>query len=83
MARRLTFGLVLTAALVRIDLVATDGTEYRLKNNSTADGKDDVDEIYRVDASSETNDGTWQLKVQDRSEGDSGFLDSWSLHLRP
>jgi subtilisin family serine protease len=67
---------------LRIDLVAPDGTEYRLKNNSTSDGKDDVDETYRVNASSETNDGTWQLKVQDRSEGDAGYLDSWSLHLR-
>ncbi len=67
---------------LRIDLVAPDGTEYRLKNNSTGDGKDDVDETYRVDASSETNDGTWRLKVQDRSEGDAGYLDSWSLHLR-
>ena len=27
-------------------------------------------------------DGTWRLTVQDRSEGDAGHLDSWSLHLR-
>ena len=67
---------------LRIDLVAPDGTEYRLKNNSTSDGADNVDATYVVDAASEPNDGTWFLKVQDRSEGDGGYLDSWGLHLR-
>jgi subtilisin family serine protease len=67
---------------LRIDLVGPSGTEYRLKNNSTSDGGDDIDRTYRVDASRETNNGTWQLKVQDRSEGVSGYLDSWSLYLR-
>jgi subtilisin-like proprotein convertase family protein len=67
---------------LRIDLVAPDGTEYRLKNNSTSDGADNVDATYVVDAASEPNDGTWFLKVQDRSEGDGGYLDSWSLHRR-
>jgi subtilisin family serine protease len=67
---------------LRIDLVAPDGTEYRLKNNNPLDGADNVDQIFRVNASSETNNGTWVLKVQDRSEGDTGFLDSWSLTLR-
>jgi subtilisin family serine protease len=68
---------------LRIDLVAPDGTEYRLKNNSSNDGGDDIDQTFTVDASSEPNDGAWVLKVQDRSEGDAGVLRSWSLHLRP
>jgi subtilisin family serine protease len=67
---------------LRIDLIAPDGTSYRLKDNSTSDGADNVDQTFTVDASSETNNGTWQLGVQDRSEGDSGFLDTWSLFLR-
>jgi subtilisin family serine protease len=66
---------------LRIDLVAPDGTEYRLKDSNTGDGADDVHATYRVNASSEPNDGTWFIKVQDRSEGDTGYLDSWSLHL--
>jgi subtilisin family serine protease len=66
---------------LRIDLIAPDGTEYRLKNSGSGDGGDDVDQTFTVNASSETNDGTWILQVQDRSEGDAGHLDSWSLHL--
>jgi subtilisin family serine protease len=67
---------------LRIDLVAPDGTEYRLKDNSPSDGADNVDQTFRVNASSETNNGTWVLKVQDRSEGDAGFIDRWSLFPR-
>jgi subtilisin family serine protease len=67
---------------IRLDLLAPDGTEYRLKNSNSVDGADNVDETFTVDASSETNDGVWILRVQDRAEGDVGNFDSWSLHLR-
>ncbi|HEX8869815.1 MAG TPA: proprotein convertase P-domain-containing protein, partial [Lentzea sp.] len=36
---------------------------------------------YTVDLSSETKNGTWQLLVRDRSEGDVGTLESWAITL--
>lgn len=64
-----------------IDLVAPDGTAYRLKNSSGSDGADNVNETYTVNASSEVANGTWNLRVQDVFNGDTGFIDSWSLQF--
>ncbi len=62
-----------------IDLVAPDGTAYRLKSSSIFDSADDVKATYTVDASSETAVGTWNLKVQDIYSQDSGTLNGWKL----
>ncbi|MBN0048910.1 M4 family metallopeptidase [Streptomyces actuosus] len=62
-----------------IDLVAPDGTAYRLKNSSYWDSADDVHETYTVNASSETANGTWKLKVQDVASYDTGYIDDWKL----
>lgn len=63
-----------------IDLVAPDGSTYRLKNSSSSDSTDNVDATYTVDASSETTvNGTWQLKVQDVYSADTGYINSWKL----
>ncbi|MFK4105723.1 S8 family peptidase [Streptomyces sp. NPDC019531] len=63
-----------------IDLVAPDGSTYRLKSSSSSDSTDNVDATYTVDASSETTvNGTWQLKVQDVYSADTGYLNSWKL----
>jgi subtilisin-like proprotein convertase family protein len=63
-----------------IDLVAPDGSTYRLKSSSTSDSTDNVDATYTVDASSETTiNGTWQLKVQDVYSADTGYINSWKL----
>jgi Zn-dependent metalloprotease len=62
-----------------IDLVAPDGTAYRLKSSTSADGTDNVDTTYTVDASSETANGTWKLRVQDVLSLDSGYIDTWKL----
>ncbi|MGW0706127.1 M4 family metallopeptidase [Streptomyces sp. NPDC002643] len=62
-----------------IDLVAPDGTAYRLKNASSSDSADDVIETYTVDASSETAAGTWNLRVQDTASLDTGYINSWKL----
>jgi subtilisin-like proprotein convertase family protein len=64
---------------VAIDLVAPDGTNYRLKGTSGGDSADNVDTTYTVNASSEATNGTWQLKVQDKFRSDAGTLDSWKL----
>ncbi|WP_189145519.1 S8 family peptidase [Streptomyces lacrimifluminis] len=63
-----------------IDLVAPDGSTYRLKSSSSSDSTDNVDATYTVDASSETSvNGTWQLKVQDVYSADTGYINSWKL----
>ncbi|MFV5994681.1 M4 family metallopeptidase [Streptomyces sp. NPDC056231] len=64
-----------------IDLVAPDGTLYRLKNSNINDSADDVLATYTVNASKKTANGTWRLKVQDMFRGDSGFIDSWKLNF--
>ncbi|MFF4018401.1 M4 family metallopeptidase [Streptomyces sp. NPDC001843] len=62
-----------------IDLVGPSGTSYRLKNFSSSDSADDVNDTYTVNASSEPANGTWQLKVQDQARQDVGTINSWKL----
>ncbi|ANS68761.1 extracellular protease [Streptomyces lincolnensis] len=62
-----------------VDLVAPDGTAYRLKAASTSDSADNVSTTYTVDASAETANGTWKLRVQDTAAQDTGTLNSWKL----
>jgi serine protease len=62
-----------------IDLVAPDGTSYRLKAASSSDSADNVSTTYTVNASSETANGTWKLRVQDTAAQDTGRVNSWKL----
>nr|WTB33797.1 M4 family metallopeptidase [Streptomyces sp. NBC_00830] len=62
-----------------IDLVAPDGTAYRLKNSSSSDSADNVQTTYTVNASSEVANGTWKLKVQDVAAQDTGAINSFKL----
>ncbi|HEU5155770.1 MAG TPA: S8 family serine peptidase [Streptosporangiaceae bacterium] len=62
-----------------IDLVAPDGTSYRLKNSSGSDGADDVHDVYTANVSAEGANGTWQLRVQDVFAQDTGTIDTWTL----
>nr|WP_175407678.1 M28 family metallopeptidase [Streptomyces sp. TRM64462] len=62
-----------------VDLIAPDGSAYRLKNASGSDSADNVRETYTVDASSESANGTWQLRVQDTARYDTGYINSFSL----
>ncbi|MBG0851695.1 S8 family serine peptidase [Streptomyces spinoverrucosus] len=62
-----------------IDLVAPDGSTYRLKSSSSSDSADNVNTTYSVNASSETANGTWKLRVQDVAAQDTGRINSWSL----
>ncbi|MFI0980113.1 M28 family metallopeptidase [Streptomyces sp. NPDC021093] len=64
---------------VVIDLLAPDGTAYRLKNSSSNDSADNIVESYTVNASSEAANGVWKLRVQDVAAQDSGTLNSWKL----
>ncbi|MFI8870641.1 M28 family metallopeptidase [Streptomyces sp. NPDC053707] len=62
-----------------VDLLAPDGTAYRLKNSSGSDSADNVITTYTVNASSETANGTWKLQVRDVAAQDAGYIDSWGL----
>ncbi|MGW5054855.1 M14 family metallopeptidase [Actinokineospora sp. NPDC004072] len=62
-----------------IDLIAPDGTAYRLKNSSSSDSADNVVATYTVNASSEVANGTWKLQVRDIYRSDTGYINSWKL----
>jgi subtilisin family serine protease len=66
---------------LRIDLVAPDGTSYRLKTESSFDSAPNVDTTYTVNVSSKAANGAWQLRVQDRYRVDTGYIDTWTLTL--
>ncbi|MEU7994652.1 S8 family serine peptidase [Micromonospora sp. NPDC049060] len=66
---------------VVIDLVAPDGSSYRLKNSSWWDGADNINTTYTANLSSEAANGTWQLRVRDVYSGDTGYLNTWTLTL--
>ncbi|GAA3496460.1 S8 family peptidase [Streptomyces prasinosporus] len=62
-----------------VDLVAPDGSVYRLKSASGSDSADNVNATYTVNASSELANGTWKLRVQDTASQDTGRLNGWQL----
>ncbi|MFC3575486.1 M4 family metallopeptidase [Streptomyces yaanensis] len=62
-----------------IDLIGPSGTAYRLKNFSSSDSADNVTDTYTVNASSETANGTWKLRVQDQAAQDVGTINGWKL----
>ncbi|MFF8271232.1 M28 family metallopeptidase [Streptomyces sp. NPDC016562] len=61
-----------------IDLLAPDGTAYRLKNSSS-DSADNLVTSYTVNASSEVANGTWKLQVKDVAAQDVGYINSWKI----
>ncbi|CCH29673.1 S8 family serine peptidase [Actinosynnema sp. NPDC047251] len=64
-----------------IDLIAPDGSAYRIKNADANDSADNVTGSVAVDLSTESRAGTWKLRVQDAAAKDTGTVDSWSLTL--
>jgi len=62
-----------------IDLIAPDGTAYRLKSSSGSDSADNVNQTFTRNLSVEGANGTWRLRVQDVFDIDTGFIDSWTL----
>jgi subtilisin family serine protease len=61
-----------------IDLIAPDGSAYRLKNTS-GDSANNIDTTYTVNAASEAANGTWRLRVRDAYRWDVGYINSWTL----
>ncbi|MFJ8072899.1 S8 family peptidase [Streptomyces sp. NPDC096176] len=66
---------------LRIDLVAPDGSVYNLKAYGSGGSVDNVITTYSVNASSETANGTWKLRVSDNASWDTGKIDSWALQF--
>ncbi|WP_433552131.1 S8 family peptidase [Micromonospora zamorensis] len=62
-----------------IDLLAPDGSAYRLKNSSTSDSADNVNATYTANVSSEAADGIWRLQVRDTYSADTGYINTWTL----
>ncbi|MGW3889274.1 S8 family peptidase [Micromonospora chokoriensis] len=62
-----------------IDLLAPDGSSYRLKNSSTSDSADNVNATYTVNVSGEAADGVWRLQVRDTYSADTGYINTWTL----
>jgi len=61
-----------------IDLLAPDGSSYRLKNSSN-DSTDNLNTTYTANVSSEAANGAWKLQVRDVAAVDTGTLTSWTL----
>ncbi|MDN3295546.1 M28 family peptidase [Streptomyces ficellus] len=62
-----------------VDLLAPDGTAYRLKNSSSSDSADNVRATYTVDAAGEAANGAWKLRVQDVASQDTGYINAFRL----
>ncbi|WP_267243204.1 S8 family peptidase [Streptomyces sp. PR69] len=66
---------------LRVQLIAPDGSAYLLKDYGTGGSSDDINTTYTVDASSESANGTWKLRVHDNYWWDTGKIDSWALQF--
>ncbi|WP_371680789.1 M4 family metallopeptidase [Streptomyces sp. NBC_01276] len=63
---------------LQIDLVAPNGTSYRLQNSSS-DSTANLDKTFTVNASAVAANGTWKLKVQDKGAADVGTITDFKL----
>jgi Zn-dependent metalloprotease len=64
-----------------IDLIAPDGSSFRLKNSSGIDSADNVNTTYTANLSGEAADGDWKLQVRDVYRVDTGYINTWTLTL--
>ncbi|MGP3982587.1 S8 family serine peptidase [Streptomyces sp. KR80] len=66
---------------LQVDVIAPDGTAYRMKSYGTGGSSDNLITAYTVDATSEIANGTWKLRVHDNASIDTGKIDAWSLQF--
>ncbi|NVK22475.1 MAG: S8 family serine peptidase [Kangiellaceae bacterium] len=68
---------------LRIKIIAPDGKSATLRSY-TGGSADDILETYSLGASSVSNsgNGTWKLEVYDQYNGDTGYIDSWTLRFK-
>ncbi|MCM0676957.1 S8 family serine peptidase [Micromonospora phytophila] len=62
-----------------VDLIAPDGSAYRLKNSSSFDSADNINTTYTANLAGEAADGTWRLQVRDVYSIDTGYINTWTL----
>ncbi|MFI1067771.1 proprotein convertase P-domain-containing protein [Streptomyces spororaveus] len=62
-----------------ITLVGPSGRTYPLEDFTDTDTTDHVFRSYTVNASSETANGSWRLRVSDNASGNTGIIDAWNL----
>ncbi|MBB4905433.1 hypothetical protein H4W32_000924 [Actinophytocola algeriensis] len=63
-----------------VDLVAPDGSVYNLLNRSGGSA-DNVNQTFTKNLSSETANGTWNLRVRDAASADTGYINGWKITL--
>ncbi|NVJ64976.1 MAG: S8 family serine peptidase [Gammaproteobacteria bacterium] len=68
---------------LRIKIIAPDGKSATLRSY-TGGSADDILETYSLGASSVSNSGNgeWKLEVYDNYSGDTGYIDSWTLRFK-
>jgi subtilisin-like proprotein convertase family protein len=59
-----------------VDLIAPDGTQYKLKSSTSGDNVANLDKVFTVDLSGKARNGVWKLRVTDVFAGDTG---TWTL----
>ncbi|MFI7131703.1 S8 family serine peptidase [Nonomuraea sp. NPDC050153] len=62
---------------LKIDLISPNGMVYKLRLPAPQDNGDVIWETYPVDGSASPANGTWTLRVEDVTAGDTGYLDGW------
>ncbi|GAA1293256.1 M14 family zinc carboxypeptidase [Saccharothrix xinjiangensis] len=70
----------LSGSLISLDLIAPDGTAYRLQHQRVST-LPDPGGSFTVDLSRESRAGTWQLRVHNVIWVGTGDLDRWTLEL--
>ena len=63
---------------LRVDVVAPDGSIYNIHNRSGGSANNIIG-TATLNLSSEALNGTWKLRVNDNYNGDTGYINSWSI----
>jgi serine protease len=63
---------------LKVDLVAPDGSLYNI-HNRTGGTTNNINKTVTLNLSSEALNGTWNLRVNDNANGDTGYINSWSV----
>ncbi len=66
---------------LRVRLLGPSGAVVATLHNRTGGSTDNIIGSYTVNASGQAANGTWRLEVYDAANGDTGYIDSWSLQF--
>ena len=66
---------------LKIDLIGPTGVVYPLRAANSKDDGDQIEETYPVDGRSSSANGTWTLRVEDVTTGDTGYINGWMLRF--